>query len=148
MRRRKQSLSFEAAFGVSKVDEDNTIIESLDGLFKVKVGKYGTLDIIEYRRQGVQVCQGHRYDQVLRLPPTAPGGMMRTTTGTEEKTTFEEPLRRVKFGILEGQDRLGSLLWLTMHRTSSPECARRWVASIYATGEIRGEQSCAFCWVC
>lgn len=126
---------FEAAFGVSKVDEDNTIIESLDGLFKVKVGKYGTLDIIEYR--------GKEYKYARDIGMIRYSGFPYSTwwydenyDRHEEKTTFEEPLRRVKFGILEAGP---ARITVVAHNASDlfPGMRQEMVASIYATGEIR-----------
>ena len=126
---------FEAAFGVSKVDEDNTIIESLDGLFKVKVGKYGTLDIIEYR--------GKEYKYARDICMIRYSGFPFSTwwydenyDRHEEKTTFEEPLRRVKFGILEAGP---ARITVVAHNASDlfPGMRQEMVASIYATGEIR-----------
>lgn len=126
---------FEAAFGVSKVDEDNTIIESLDGLFKVKVGKYGTLDIIEYR--------GKEYKYARDIGMIRYSGFPYSTwwydenyDRHEEKTTFEEPLRRMKFGILEAGP---ARITVVAHNASDlfPGMRQEMVASIYATGEIR-----------
>jgi len=126
---------FEAAFGVNKVDEDNTIIESVDGLFKVKVGKYGTFDIIEYR--------GKEYKYARDIGMIRYSGFPYSTwwydenyDRHEEKTTFEEPLRRVKFGILEAGP---ARVTVVAHNASDlfPGMRQEMVASIYATGEIR-----------
>ncbi|MGI6518969.1 MAG: hypothetical protein ACOX4C_09350, partial [Bacillota bacterium] len=116
-------------------DEDNTIIESLDGLFKVKVGKYGTLDIIEYR--------GKEYKYARDIGMIRYSGFPYSTwwydenyDRHEEKTTFEEPLRRVKFGILEAGP---ARITVVAHNASDlfPGMRQEMVASIYATGEIR-----------
>jgi hypothetical protein len=126
---------FQATFGVDKVDEDNTIIYSLDGLFKVKVGKYGTLDIIEYRGKE------HKYARDIGMIryagfPYSTWWYDENYDRHEEKTTFEEPFRIIKLGILEAGP---ARITVVAHNASDlfPGMRQEMVASIYTTGEIR-----------
>lgn len=126
---------FAPAFGVAAADDGNTIVYGLDGLFKAKVGEYGTIDIIEYR--GVE----HKYARDIGMIrysgyPYSTWWCDENYDRHEEKTTFEEPLRHVKFGVLDpGPVRVT----VVAHNASDlfPGLRQQMVASIYATGEIK-----------
>ena len=127
--------SFDSAFEVAPAEKGGFVIRALDGLLIANVSQYATVDLVSFK--GVE----HKYARDIGMIryagfPYSTYWYDENLDRHEEKTTFEEPVRIVKYGALPA----GAVRATVVAQTASdlfPWLRQSRVVSIYKTVEVR-----------